>query len=135
MSIPTPLTPSLGHLSDLPQHTHNDPDPSDPPSTPPLRPGESIPVYDAKDITGVFPQSYELVLNVAARWAGTAVEDVAQIVSLIDNKLARKGRKDRFSSTQQARNDKKAAREAWLANHPGEGAGGEKNDSGSEYNG
>ncbi|KAF8316894.1 hypothetical protein DL93DRAFT_2134848 [Clavulina sp. PMI_390] len=81
-----------------------------------LRPGESIPVYARDDPTGAVPHAYELVLEVAAYWAGTSTEDVVQLVTLMDNKLARRARQDRFGAAKRARADKKAMKAAWVAN-------------------
>lgn len=121
-----PPRPPRTHMGDLSIRSTGPPQPSDPAApSPSLRPGESIPVYDSKDVTGGFPHAYELVLNIAARWAGTTTEDVAHVVSLIDSKLASKARKDKFAATQRTREDKKAARKKWLANHGNKEGSGE----------
>jgi hypothetical protein len=90
--------PCLGHLRSIPTQSYDMEHPPDPASQTPPQPGESIPIYDKHDFTGAFPHAYELVLNVAARWAGVSTEVVALVVTGFDRALVGKSRADIFSS-------------------------------------
>jgi len=72
------------------------------PSEQSLQPGESIPIYDKHDFTGAFPHAYELVLNVAARWAGVSAENVALVVTGFDRALIGKSRADIFATRERS---------------------------------
>ena len=89
------MQPCLRHFRSVPTESLH---PSGPGLQTPLQPGESTPIYDKRDFTGAFPHAYELVLNVAARWAGVSTEDVALVVTAFDRALVGKSRADMFSS-------------------------------------
>lgn len=47
----------------------------------------NIPIYEQGDVAGAFPHAYELVLNVAARWACVSINEVVIAVRHIEMKL------------------------------------------------
>lgn len=103
-----PPTP-IAHLSELPNLTSDESESIFDTSTPSLlKPGERIPIYSSKDPSGAFPHAYELLLNVASRWARVTVEDLAQVVTQIDNRMATKARTDRWEQTRKDREESKA---------------------------
>ncbi|KAG9043430.1 hypothetical protein FS837_009643 [Tulasnella sp. UAMH 9824] len=76
-----------------------------PSSAGPVPPASSYTVFNSHDILGSLPQSYELVLEVGAKWVGVGKEDVAALVDTYERRLLKwdaaikaQSRKSRSSS-------------------------------------
>ena len=57
------------------------------PSADALQPGEEYKSYDAQDVTGELPRSYEVILKCAAQVIGVKAFDVGVVVELFERKL------------------------------------------------
>lgn len=57
------------------------------PSNDALQPGEGYKSYDAQDVTGELPRSYEVILKCAAQVIGVKAFDVGVVVELFERRL------------------------------------------------
>jgi len=69
----------------------------------PLLPGEAVRSYNSRDITGILPTSYEVVLRAAAGVTGVREQEMARLVELIENKLSKAKVKRRNSNASDTR--------------------------------
>lgn len=73
------------------------------------RPGEGYSVYDSKDVTGILPDSYHLVLARAARWASVDGDYLSVAIEQIEKRLLKS--QSRHSSRGNSRDSSTSAGE------------------------
>jgi len=109
---PFPLLPK-STVSPKPQTPWTAFNPSYRPSSPPLgeylQPGQGIESYDAQDLTGTLPVSYEIILKAAAEVIGVKAYDVGIVVEMFERKLEGV-RKERSRSRSRSRSKSRGGR-------------------------
>jgi RNA polymerase I-specific transcription initiation factor RRN7 len=87
--------------------------PSHRPGSPPpgnfLQPGEKIESYDAQDLTGTLPKTYEVILKAGAEVIGVKAFDVGVFVELFERRLEGV-RKERSRSRSRSRSKSRGGR-------------------------
>jgi len=69
----------------------------------PATPGRRYSIYASQDILGTLPRSYELVLDIAARWVGVGREDVGTVVERFEKRAGAWWKKEKRNRRDQGR--------------------------------
>lgn len=68
-------------------------------------PASQYKIYSSHDITGTFPSSYELVLDIAARWVGIGREDLNAVAETFEKRAVSWWKSEKRRRQDKARSD------------------------------